>query len=443
MKLKVLRNHLVSIQVCISVLGLHGSLPASAETEPATDSSIGVTRAATSLPLLKLSDLRYQGGFRLPAGTYGASSMNYSQGPIVYDRYNNSIFVVGHTDAQAVAEFSVPPLVHSTKISDLMIAPKPVQSFVRMLTNASAGNPQRLDTIAGLALVGPANDRQLLVNAFEYYDAPADNTQTTLVVRSPGSLSNSAADGFFTFSGGAGHTSGWMSRIPQIWRPLLGGTHLTGQSSGQPIITRFSVGPSAFAFTPDAFSQSAPRQVSTQRLLDYSMSSPLHADLFNDSRHNDVWTHLSRVVYGLIVPGTRTYMTIGYSGGHESGVCYKCNSCGGYCARSSSDYQHYYWLFDVADLLEVKQGSRSPSSVRPYDWGEFPTPFRTREIGGGSYDQTTGLLYLTVQRADTQQGAYTNPPVVVAYSFAVNSDPNHLFSDSFETGRTLFWTRTN
>lgn len=44
-------------------------------------------------------------------------------------------------------------------------------------------------------------------------------------------------------------------------------------------------------------------------------------------------------------------------------------------------------------------------------------PFPTREIGGGAFDAATGTLYLTLQRADREQGVYANPPVVAAYGF--------------------------
>ncbi len=130
------------------------------------------------------------------------------------------------------------------------------------------------------------------------------------------------------------------------------------------------------------------------------------------------------MLFGLVVPGTRTYLTIGHSGGHSSGVCYKCtqndgNLCGGYCARDADDYYHYYWLWNLDDLLAVKAGSKASHDVRPYDYGEFPTPFATGAFGGGTYDERSGLLFLTVQKADRAQGTYSNPPVVVAFSFDV------------------------
>lgn len=379
----------------------------------------------TALPRLAVAMLQYEGAFRLPADEFGASSLNYSEGPLVYNPARNSIFIVGHNHQQALAEFAVPALIKSTKLAELNMASAPLQNFVTVLNRTSGGNPQALDVIGGLGLL----DGQLVVNAYEYYDASTDNTHTTLIVRNSSELARSRVEGFYTFAGGAGHTSGWLSPIPPAWQTLLGGTHLTGQSSGMPIISRLSVGPSAFAFNArDLTNANVPNPIPTATLLDFSLAHPLHDDLENNSRNNDLWTHLSRATFGVIVPNTRTYATFGYSGGHKSGVCYKCTQsngyeCGGYCAPEAKDYQQSFWFWDVNDLLKVKNGEIAPHSVRPYAHGALPTPFENAEhqIGGGSFDPTSNRLFFSIQKADTAQGQYANPPVIVAYRIQVDS----------------------
>jgi hypothetical protein len=378
----------------------------------------------TQLPLLHQYDFHYIGAFRLPEDTFGVSNLNYSEGPLEYNAANHSIYIVGHSHHQAIAEFAVPELVCSRNIVELNMSAAPLQDFVPILDRTTGGNPQNLDRIGGMELFAGSTGRELLVNAYEYYDAPGDNTQTSAVVRNAADIAGSTIDGFHTFQGGAGHTSGWISHIPSDWQASLGGTHITGQSSGIPIISRTSVGPSAFAFDElDVInSASVPDPIATVTLLDFSLTHPLHDDLSNTSGTNHLWTHLSRVIFGFIPPGTRTYVTLGHSGGHASGVCYKCTQddgtlCGGYCAPDADDYYHYYWLWDVNNLKAVKEGKLAPYEVRPYEYGVLPTPFKTRELGGGTFDPQTGLLYVTVQRADRLQGTYSNPPVVVAYRF--------------------------
>jgi len=376
--------------------------------------------AQQSLPLFEMSDMLYQGAFRLPASNYGNSDLNYAEGPIEYNSTNHSLFIVGHSYQQAIAEFSIPDLVDGPL--DQLNFGTNLQPFASHLGAAVCGNTQNIDRVGGMKMVSG----RLLVNAYEYYDADGAVTHTTLAIENPSDLTNSAVKGYFELAGGAGHTAGWISEIPQVWQGLLGGTHITGQSSGIPIISRTSVGPSAFAFSPaGALSDCEDPGIPTVRLLDFSLGEPLSSDLYNGSGENDIWTHLSRATYGLIVPGTRTYLTVGFSGGHQSGVCYKCtqdndNLCGGYCAPEAADYAQYYWLWDLNDLLAVKNGEMESYDVTPYDYGPWSSAFDNglREIGGGAFDAENGILYLTIQRADTEQGPYSNPPVIVAYQIA-------------------------
>jgi len=164
-------------------------------------------------------------------------------------------------------------------------------------------------------------------------------------------------------------------------------------------------------------------------LLDFSLNNPLKEDLCNGALTNNIWTHKSRATYGFIIPNTRTYFTIGYSAGHESGVCYKtaqvngcggCNQaeCAGYCTYDPNDKYTYYWLWDVNDLVEVKNGTKASYNIQPYDYGIFDVPFssETSQIGGGSFDENTGQLYLSLQKADTEQGTYRNPPLILVYN---------------------------
>jgi hypothetical protein len=382
-----------------------------------THHEISRDNAATAdLELIGISDLVYQGAFRIPESSNGVSSMNFSQGPIAYDAGRHSIFLVGHAHQQAVAEYLVPDLSASIAVTRLKMA-QPVQVFSTVLDRMPGGNPERLDRIGGLARYGD----QLLVSAYEYYDAPADNFSTHLVLHNARDLAGSAITAPISFQGRA-HTAGWMSPIPDELQQALGGTWLAGSSSGEPIIGRLSVGPSAFAFDPEDMSKSG--NVATTTLLDFDLLNRLHQDLINQSGENDIWNHLSRAVHGFIPPGTRSYITLGHSGGHNSVVCYKCipdgqtANCAGYCAKDPSDYNLMYWLWDVQDLIDVREGIKSPYTLRPYDYGVFEVPFAGKRFGGGSYDPVSNRLYLTLQRADRDQGSYSNPPLILVYNVA-------------------------
>ncbi|TXD33770.1 hypothetical protein FRC96_14950 [Lujinxingia vulgaris] len=370
-------------------------------------------------PRVTMDDFSFVGAFRVPASRFGASSMNFSQGPIALHPERNSVFLVGHNYDQAIAEFTIPDLVNSSVLTELNTAERPVQRFASVLDRLD--NPQRLDRLGGMAFLEDGEGYDLLVHAWQYYDAPADKTHTTLMLRDPDDLEGSAVDGFYELEGRA-HTNGWVTPIPEALQQELGATHLTGSSGGYPIHSRASIGPTFFTFEPAAFTAPPSEEIPTEALLDYSLANPLHHDLNNDQGDNDIWTHLSRATFGFIPPGSRTYLVIGKSGGHQSGVCYKCipegrtSTCAGNCARDATDYATFFWAFDIDDLLDVKAGEKLPHEVRPFAYGPFEIPFSTNSIGGGAFDSERGLLYLTAQRADRER-EFLNPPVIMVYSY--------------------------
>lgn len=393
----------------LAIGGCGGNLPVVRDT------------GAVVLPekLLTISDIEYQGAFALPVETFGQSSVNWSEG--VIEVSGDSLYIVGHAHHDAIAEFAIPELRQSTAIGDLVYANNPRQVFTSVLDKARNGNREELDQIAGLELF----QDQLFGNALQYYDAPADNTLTTFVVADGNNLAESPVNGFFSL-GGRARAAGWLSQVPDVWQKRLGCTHISGHSSGGPIISRHSVGPSAFCVNlADMLMEQPKHSVRTAEMLGFGLGFQLHNDLFNESGKNNLWTHLSQARFGFIVPGTSTYLTIGTSGGHVSGVGYKLTrngeTCDGYCSFNPEDNYNYYWLWNMEDLVAVRDGKASANRLKPYESGVFNIPFQSdsvaARIGGGSYDEDAGLLYLSLVNVNNTLGGDFNPPVVVAYSF--------------------------
>ena len=423
--------------------------------------AISLIAQPTSLPLLQIDDLEYQGAFAIPSAEPLDMSANSSSGTIAYNRANNSLFIAGHHRYGKIAEFSIPDLVNTkTDLSALNQATL-LQNFSPVVSVAPSGNPQNIEVINGIALV----NGKLIVNAEDRYDGEADNTHTTLVVENASNLANSAVNGFYELEG-AVHAAGWMSPVPTEWRTLLGGSHIAGHAGKRAINRRYSIGPSAFVFNPADISATS-GNIPTTALLDFSLENPLHADYdyenafynmvevngdasftghtFEDADGiigtNDLWTEISYASYGFIIPGTRTYLTIGASGGQVSGIGYKPEqnhgyTCPGPCPYDGEDYYNYYWLWDVNDLLDVKNGLQQPHELRPYDYGFFEELFRTDEnprpwdlqtITGGTFDADNGILYLTIH-----DGASTNQherlPAIVAYK--INVEPTCTDADN-------------
>lgn len=368
--------------------------------------------------LISISDLDYEGAFALPDGVYSESSANWAEG--VMEVTGSSLFFVGHDHDDAIAEFEVPALTLTNTIDQLVYADPPKQPFVKVIGKVRSGNTENLDQIVGLEHY----KGRLIGNALEYYDAPADNYQTTFVIQDSADISSSSIAGYYSMRGRA-RAAGWLSQVPAEWQAGLGCTHISGHSSGGPIIGRHSVGPSAFCLNLDSvLPADSKRSLKTAELLGFGLNFPLQKDLLNESLQNRLWTHLSQARYGFIVPGTSTYATFGTSGGHQSGVGYKLDrrngdECAGYCSVDPADNYNYYWLWDMRDLLKVRQGSLSASRIKPYESGVFEVPFQTdpviNPIGGASYDEQSGLLYISVLKANNTLGRRSNPPVIIAY----------------------------
>lgn len=378
------------------------------------DSGAGPRRIA-------IADLVFKGAFRLSSKTFGVSSTNYAVGTLGYNPANNSLFIAGHAQHNAIAEFDIPTPSMKTVVKELPEVSTPRQDFVKILDRPSGGNPDKLDRITGMLVVSG----KLIVNAETWYDAPGDNKDTTMVIQDASKLATSKVDGYYQLAGAA-RAGGYMFPVPSAWQQALGGEYATGWSSVYSIISRYSIGPSLFIFDPSAMlAGSSTMAVPTKALQDFPFADKKHLDPrgleTKQGSACDLWNHLSRAVYGVILPGTKTFAVFGSSGGVDTGIGYKItqdngNLCGGYCSYAHKDNYNYYWLFDVDEILAAK----APHEPRPYAHGRWSVPFdggHQHEIIGGTLDPGSGTLYLALGGAG-QVGNYDRPPLILTYQLA-------------------------
>tara|TARA_R110001583_G_scaffold181353_1_gene338559 strand:+ start:709 stop:1941 length:1233 start_codon:yes stop_codon:yes gene_type:complete len=376
-------------------------------------------------PLFELTpkSVEYLGGFRLPKSKKGESRIAYSQGTIALRPTKNSLFIIGHAHHQAVAEFEIPQISKSKKIADWPIA-KFNQPFSTIFRRAKSGNSQKINRVTGMAEI----EKQLVINGMEFYDADASVRDTTLIIRNADNLSTSTVDGFFQLQGAA-HAAGWISRIPRDWQKKLGSEYLVGNSSALAINSRLSIGPSAFIaqFWGVLNTKDSSGMIITDALMDFSLKNPIVEDQYNESRQNDLWTELSSAYYGFIIPSTSSYFVIGKSGGHEAGIGYKITQdngrkCGGPCSLKARDNYNYFWLFDVAEFIAVKEGKKKAYQIKPYQYGIFDTVNTSSGIIGADYDADKNLLYVVFAKEDKSQSQYESIPVIRVYR--IHTDNN-------------------
>jgi hypothetical protein len=360
--------------------------------------------------------LEFAGAFRVNLKAEGDSKSAYAQGTFALSEDSRTFYMVGHVSQQAIAQYAIPEIVKSQNIKDLKITDSAIQPYTKVLHRAHTGNKQNLNRITGLRMI----EGELFLNAVEFYDANTNATNTTAIIRDPKNLSKSNVDGFFELTGAA-HGAGWISKLPKKWRGKLDATYLTGFASNYPIITRNSVGPSAFVYYLDNIAQTDLKKglIPSTPILDYSMDFPLHK-----RGTNNIWTDVSQALYGFVIPGTDLYLVIGHSAGHKSGIGYKITQntgrvCGGPCPHEQFDVYHYYWLWDMNDLLKVKQNQLKPHEPKPIHYGEITLPFQPSrglyEIAGASFDEKQNKLYMLISSADRLQSEYEGAPVMAVF----------------------------
>jgi hypothetical protein len=214
--------------------------------------------------------------------------------------------------------------------------------------------------------------------------------------------------------------AGWISPVPAEWQSQLGYSHIIGHSDNYSILTRASLGPSAFGIDlQDVLDATTSAAIPTEAFQVYSGDNTLAAasdPQYNGTTYwdgNPYWNcTTSNAGFGFIVPNTSTYIAFGTVNGRTSGIGYKItqdngNVCAGSCPYVAADWDFYYWTFDVNDWVDVKNGTKQPHEVQVVSHGVVDLPLgklRGAEVSisikGGAFDPVNGRLYLSVKEND-------------------------------------------
>lgn len=400
------------------------------DAAPASDAAAPVPDAGGPAPgLFAIDDLSYVGAFRVSSREHGDSNSNYAVGTLAYHAGRHSLYLAGHAHHNAIAEFAIPETLGTgDAVEELPLVEEPLQPFRSVLGAAPEGNPDGMNKITGLYV----SDGHLIVQANRWYDATGGARDTTLLVVD-GELDGPVI-GYFELEGAA-RSAGYIAPIPEEWQERLGAPALAGWASNYSIISRYSVGPSLYAFDPALITRQADDPgangaIAARAWMDYphrggeylapdalELQCHIADDVTScepDAAASPLWNFLSKAMFGFIVPGTRTYAVFGSNGGTETGVGYKIrqdddNLCGGYCAYSATDRANYYWLFDLDEVLSAE----APSDPQPYDYGPWSVSFDQggrHRIIGGTWDPAGRTLYLALGGA-----GHNRSPLIVAY----------------------------
>ena len=227
-----------------------------------------------------VSRLRLIGGFRTPYGYFKpgeAQSANWKTTPLHTMAYSDGAIAVTCSAAQATAtmsghargnlliEFEIPHILPAVQDPENWSRP------VRILQGFSEweGQPSHKFVITGLR----HEAGRLIVGSYFRYDAAAKHRYGTGVLADAADLSTSAFSGWLDTPGQGSTGMGWVSPLPPSWQSLLRGTHVMGGGAGWSILSRHTMGPSAFTVklrtllkaterSPDRFTTAAELSVS-------------------------------------------------------------------------------------------------------------------------------------------------------------------------------------
>lgn len=401
---------------------------------------------ASDAPLVYANNLEYVGAFKVPTG----DDMSYGGSVITYNPTKNSIYIVGNSNDQKVAEISIPEIVQSNDLATLNRA-----TYLQTPSDITEGNRRNIAEGGSILSATAVNLGGLLVYkgnligtsfAFYSYDAVLSHFTSGLTLSALNDFSGMYAVGAPQEVPTASFVSGWMTHVPSELQSELGGAVITG-NGGLSILGRTSFGPSAFSFDPSNLVVDNPAPATA--LLYYPNK---HQTLNLNGYNNPIFNDTTKIAGMTMVNGSRSILYFGYHGigennyGQPSGnpiyadtctspdncimgpkgwpICEDPNNCitgrkgvpfDPECNGSGADgcyfdplglggkgphafpYVYQVWAYDSNELVEVKAGTKKPWEVLPYATWQLPFSVvaRTTLFGGATaYDASTGRLFV-------------------------------------------------
>jgi hypothetical protein len=385
--------HLVALMICAHLFSF---------------SSVSISQ--TTRPLLQQSDISYVGRFALPNGGSNPTTYQYGGHGLGYYKKpdgTKTLYASGHVYGTGYyGQVEIPPDAQlkpfSTSYSSLTVATV-LQPIADAMEGRGAIESNGNDNWSMGIL---AYNNKLIISAVNSYTG--SNTgghivRDTLTVSGTGHV-KPASGGVYSMTGGANQRSiaGYMFLIPTEWRSLFGGPAMTGNCCLS-VISTTSGGPALTVFDPDQVGVTNP--IPGINVLWYPTPSTPVSCASTGACQSDVFNLTSRVLGAGFVPNTRTVFFVE---GHGTGpYCYETAAlCGNDTVMSdvrgphAQPYRYQLLAYDANDLLAVKNGTKQPWEVQPYNAASpWVLPqFNNYDPRGSAaaFDPETGRLYIRV-----------------------------------------------
>lgn len=416
--------------------------------------------------LLQSSDFTYLGAFRVPKGALGGDDVRYQTMALGGDGLSitnrNSLIIYSRAgDAESnVVEISIPTIVNDSSIENLNTAtllqvPGKLDRGMRhKLDIDGEGNPTFMNetsTDSGGRLHGLlVFNGRIYGSSYSYY---TDEYH--------GYLSHFSADldwvasgipyGFSGFkqlgpgflgvgTANSGFIAKFMCKVPANRVADIGFPALTG-SGALAVNQRTSSGPAIAGFNPaNIDTYTTTQEIPYQMFVAYPQT---HLTL-GDYTYGNLYYGMGTQIFGMAWPDGSDTVIIsqrsgrGYGGDGDWEGCYGTGTADialhgtvktvgeiwcydpanvGIHGGHSYPYFSQFLLYDANDFLEVKAGTKQYYEVLPYARVELDLPYSSvnplMDLGGITYDESTGRLYVVQKSTDTIQGGDGFPIVHV------------------------------
>ncbi len=346
-----------------------------------------------ALPTANLAGVRTAGTWTYDWPDGAGGDLSFGGGALGVSEDGRYLYVSCVQDHSGIAKLEIPAAGGRARVVSPCLGPTRAE-IAKIHPDPNAFRPM-------LGGVLELNGR-ITVTGYISYDATG---QTFASHWSGPSLSNLA--GPFAGSVLPGMVKGQMASVPQEWRGLLGGPAMSSAGYTS-IISRASYGAAVSVFDPAAITGNG----FPMTMLLGCPHSVVSCITYGTSTSNDYnGSELSGGFF--IVPGTRTLVVIERE---SSGP-----TCYGYATRTQAEHGQPYLdavkcysltdpldqkgpkgypyrlvakLYDVNDLVAVKQGSKKPWDIRQYATLDLPGSNPGEYVTSGAYNPVRGEFYL-------------------------------------------------
>lgn len=398
-------------------------------TPPQPSLAVPAVVDPTALPRFDPAPITYQGKFQIPGRDSQGNLIAYGAGASGFSEDGTQMYVACHSLAGPVANYDARGRIWVGTIP----APGGISQEIAPCTGLPDSELVKISGVAGMQspLVGSViqKDGRFCLGGYITYDASGQNPRKTWwcgpsLSNLSGPIEGSVRNGLVT--GGTSHTG--------VWATLLGGD-IGANAQYSSIISRSSYGSSFTTFWskdvgttgfPMNFLLGCPsNDPSTGAAL------PQCTTRFTEFTPPDLTTYNGPEKIGatFIVPNTRTLIVVlreakgemcyGYATTDKTlhGTIYPGPEGVHYCYSLSGNptqkgmhgypYVHAAVLFDLNDLVAVKNGTKKPWEVVPYATYEMPNStddFDVGYTGTGAFNRFTGQYFLFREAYPNGQG---------------------------------------